>query len=180
MEKIVKSKIRCSTIIIVVIVLAVILGIWYLIFGKNGLFKLQQNIYFMEWDNKEDETSFYRYSPKDDKVVEFGKIEGKLYHCAVNKEETCLTGARDNGKFLELIRYDLNTGTVQIENIDEKTDSVTGGWDSWNTLLLYDGGNRILIAYDDKNGEEQRLKRKRKKDWQYLWHRMYISNWEEQ
>ena len=85
-----------------------------------------------------------------------GKIEDELYHCVINEEETCITGLRDNGEFYELIRYDLDVGIVQIENIDKKTDPITGG-SRWNALLLYDGGNRILIAYDDENGDEQWL-----------------------
>lgn len=153
LKRMVKSKMQRSTIIIAVIVLAVILVICYLIFGKNGLFKLQQNIYFMEWDNQKDETIFYRYNAENDVVDELGRISGSMHYCVVNKDETCLIGLSLKTEGQKRIRFELVTGTFQTEDIGEKIDALTGGG-KWRTLLLYDEGNKILISYEEGRNDQ--------------------------
>ncbi len=132
----------------------VMAGCCFIIYSRKA-YELQQNVYFLEWDTKEDETIFYKYSSKDEGAVEVGKVEGQMNHCVINDEESCITGlCYDQG--VKRVQYDLITGTVYSEVIGEKIDLLTGDV-TWYALLMYDGGNKIVISYEEANGDEKWL-----------------------
>lgn len=151
------KKVR-SVIAAILIALAAITGVCFFIFNHKEVYELQQNIYFMEWDNQEDKTIFYRYIAEDGEVMELGSMEGRFLHSAINKDETIITILRSNGDSHEIIRYDLAAGTFQTENIGEKIYDLTNHtvW-VWRAALLYDGGNKILISYNGALGHEKWL-----------------------
>lgn len=142
-KKAVRPKIYRSAIIIAVTILVVISGISFFVFRKEA-YELQQNIYFMEWDYQEKITTFYRYSPEDDEVTKLESIEGKMEHCVVNKDETCITAICENG---ECVWYDLVTGTLRTEEIDFLSGE--------SAKFLYDGGNKLLINSGGSTGHER-------------------------
>lgn len=138
---------------VIIALAAIIVGIFLFII-KRKTHELQQNIYFMEWDSGEEETIFYKYDYKDDEVVRIGIIEGKFRQCVINGNETCITASRYNGEFQERIQLDLTTGMVQIEDIGDRVNPIIEN-DVWNAMLLYDEGNKMLISYKDKEGDEK-------------------------
>lgn len=130
--------------------LAVMLGL--IIWGvyKNHKFKISQNIYFTEYEperGKED-TIIYKYDPISDKVFEIGRVQGWFCQCIISKDETRITGFVREGLaqgIIDIVEYDIITGTITSKNVMEKIDELTMGA-SWKAML-YDEGNKMLFNY---------------------------------
>lgn len=130
--------------------LAVMIGL--IIWGvyKNHKFEISQNIYFTEYEperGKED-TIIYKYDPISDKVFEIGRVSDWFCQCIINKDETRITGfvreAPGQG-IIDIVEYDIKTGTITSKNVMEKIDELTMGA-SWKAML-YDEGNKMLFKY---------------------------------
>ncbi|MDE7224938.1 MAG: hypothetical protein K2O34_14320 [Acetatifactor sp.] len=68
----------------------VVLGV--LIVGKK--FGPQENIFFLEYESEyeNEDTLIFRYNSENDIVDEVGKVQGRLFDCVVNSDETYITG----------------------------------------------------------------------------------------
>lgn len=122
----------------------------------------QENIFFLEYENEyeKDDTIIYKYNSINDSVIEIGKMKGKLQDCVINKDETYITGViydevYDEG--VEIVRYDLVNGTVETLDVVSKISALTGNKAGWYCSLIYDGGNKFFISFEDENGDEKWL-----------------------
>lgn len=148
-------------IVLIIGVVAALVGfIWVLI--DHNTFKMEQNIYFTEFDSDIDkpETAIFKYDPVKGKLIELVKVPDKLVGCVIDKGENRITGFlyelfSQGGHRIGIIEYDINTGTVTEKNVIEKIDELTGD-PSWGGTL-YDGGNKILVSYTDKEDVERLL-----------------------
>lgn len=123
----------------------------------TGSCKLQQDIYFTEYNLNVD-TTIYKYDSIENKVSGIGSVEGKFYGCVLNQDRTHITGILYdcNEKKKELIRYDLTTGTIERQGLAKIIKETTGA-DEWKKILVYDGGNKFLASYSDKEEIERWL-----------------------
>lgn len=124
-----------------------------------GYHKPQENIFFLEYESEyeKEDTIIYQYNSKNKTVVEVGRVQGELQDCVINSEETYITGLVFAEK-VEIVRYDLVTGTVETLDAARKIDTLTGNTAAWyGGSLIYDGGNKIFISFEDENGDEKWL-----------------------
>ena len=130
--------------------------IWILI--DHAVFKMEQNIYFTEFDGRD--TTIFKYDPVNGELMELVKVPGRLDACVVDKEEKRITGflyglLSKGGGRIDIIEYDIKAGMVTEKNIIEKINELTGD-PSWGGTL-YDGGSKILVSYTDKEDSERLL-----------------------
>lgn len=121
------------------------------------IFESQENIFFTEYEGEyeKDDTIIYRYNSKSNSVVEIGRVQGKLHDCVINSDETYITGLiykEVSYDGVKIVRYDLATGAVETLDATEKIAALTGNHASLINSLIYDGGNKIFVDFQDKNG----------------------------
>ena len=121
------------------------------------IYESQENIFFTEYENEyeKDDTIIYRYNSKSNSVVEIGRVQGKLHDCVINSDETYITGLiYEEVSFdgVKIVRYDLATGTVETLDATEKIAALTDNHAGLINSLIYDGGNKIFVDFQDKNG----------------------------
>lgn len=122
----------------------------------------QENIFFLEYENEyeKDDTIIYRYNSRNNTVVEVGRVKGKLQDCVINSDETYITGVIYDEVYdvgVEIVRYDLDVGTVETLNVASKILALTGNMAGWYCSLIYDGGNKFFISFEDEKGNEKLL-----------------------
>lgn len=119
--------------------------------------KLQQNNFFTEY-NLDVDTTIYEYDHIKNEVSELGKVKGCFYNCMVDSEEMYITGLLYDcdEKTTGIVRYDLNTGEIKSCELPDTIERITGT-DKWYIRMLYNGGNRFLVSYDDDNKNEMWL-----------------------
>lgn len=118
----------------------------------------QENIFFLENESEyeKEDTIIYRYNATNKTVTEVGKVKGELQDCMINSNKTCITGMV-YGEAPEIVRYDLLTGTVEMLDAARKIDTLTGNRAGWGNILIYDGGNKIFVGFEDDIGNEEWL-----------------------
>ena len=116
------------------------------------IYESQENIFFTEYENEyeKDDTIIYRYNSKSNSVVEIGRVQGKLENCVINSDETYITGVIYDEVF-EIVRYDLVAGTFEMLDAAEKIAALTDNHARCSNSLIYDGGNKIFVDFEDKN-----------------------------
>lgn len=125
-------------------------------------YKMQENVFFLEYENEyeKEDTIIYQYNSRDDTVIEIGRVKGKLQDCVINSDETYITGVIYDEVFdegVEIVRYDLATGTVKTLDVASKIYTLTGDMAGWYCSLIYDGGNKFFISFEDEKGDEKLL-----------------------
>ena len=142
-----------KALLLIVLVIGSVGFVWVL--ANHNAFKMEQNIYFTEFDGRN--TAIFKYDPVKSKLTELVKVPGRLNACVVDKEENSITGFLyewDSGSvhFIDIIEYDIKTGTVTEKNVIGKMNELTGD-PSW-VGTLYDGGNKVIVSYRDKEDVE--------------------------
>lgn len=118
------------------------------------IFEPQENIFFTEYESEYeiDDTIIYQYDSKNNTVTELGRVPGEFLNCVINRDETYITGVTDGGVF-EIVRYDLIAGTTETLDAEEKIAALTDNNVGWDNSLLYDGGNKIFVSFEDESGK---------------------------
>lgn len=153
-----KKRILLS--ICAIVVLAAGLGVLIVHKNKEDIYKPQQNIFFLEYENEneKEDTIIFRYDQIKDEVVELGKVKGYFQDCVINEEETVITGICSknlSGAGYDVVRYDIAAGTTEYLNMDEIVNELTtGNAKEFIVALVYDEGNKVLITYDDENEDK--------------------------
>ena len=140
-----KSKKAVYVVIAIVIVLVGSMAVRLFI---ANTYKMQQNIYFTEYDMND--TAIWKYDPLREEVSEVGKLSGEFFQCVIDRDETYITGFlyESVGKSAKLARYELATGMIELQELDDIMVNATGT-ETGNKILLYDGGNKLFVSYDD-------------------------------
>ncbi|MDE7273775.1 MAG: hypothetical protein K2N95_12065 [Lachnospiraceae bacterium] len=104
-----------------------------------GTCKLQQDVFFTEYNLNVD-TTIFKYDPAENEVSEIGIVKGKFYKCVLNSDKTSITGMLYDcdEKTTELVRYDLKTGTVESQGLAQIVKEAAGT-DAWKKILVYRG-----------------------------------------
>ncbi|MFG6358493.1 MAG: hypothetical protein K1W26_17000 [Acetatifactor sp.] len=118
----------------------------------------QENIFFLEYESEyeKEDTIIYRYNATNKTVTEVGKVKGELQDCVINSNETCITGVIYE-EVAEIVRYNLLTGEVETLDAARKIDTLTDNRAGWGNILIYDGGNKIFVGFEDDIGNEKWL-----------------------
>lgn len=116
----------------------------------------QKYIFFLEYESEyeKEDTIIYRYNSRMNTVIEIGRVQGKLENCVINSDETYITGLIYDEVFdegVEIVRYDLATGTVKTLDAAEKIATLTDNHAGLINSLIYDGGNKIFVCFEDEN-----------------------------
>lgn len=145
-----KSKKALYVVIAIVIVLVGSMAVR--LFMANT-YKMQQNIYFTEYDMND--TVIWKYDPIDEEVSEVGKLSGEFSQCVIDRDEAYITGFlyESIGQSAKLVRYELATGMIESQELDDIMVNATG-IGKGNKILLYDGGNKLFVSYYEiKHGQ---------------------------
>ena len=124
---------------------------------KADAYELQQNIFFTEYDLDVD-TTIFKYDSVKNEVAEVGKVKGCFYKCIVDSKETYITGLLYDfdEKKTGIACYDLTTREIIPYELPDTIDEIAAT-DEWHISLLYNGGNKFLVSYDDENEHEMWL-----------------------
>lgn len=138
-----KSKKALYVVIAIVTVLVGSMAVRLLI---ANTYKMQQNIYFTEYDMND--TVIWKYDPIDEEVSEVGKLSGEFSQCVIDRDEAYITGFlyESIGQSAKLVRYELATGMIESQELDDIMVNATG-IGKGNKILLYDGGNKLFVSY---------------------------------
>ncbi len=140
-----KSKKAVYVVIAIVIVLVGSMAVRLFI---ANTYKMQQNIYFTEYDMND--TAIWKYDPLREEVSEVGKLSGNFYKCVIDRDEAYITGLiyDKDEQVTKLVRYELATGRVEFQELEAYIKDATG-MVAGEKILIYDGGNKFLVSYYD-------------------------------
>lgn len=140
-----KSKKALYVVIAIVIVLVGSMAVR--LFMANT-YKMQQNIYFTEYDMND--TVIWKYGPIDEEVSEVGKLGGNFYQCVIDRDEAYITGLiyDKDEQMTKLVRYEMATGRVEFQELEAYIKDAAGVV-AGEKILIYDGGNKFLVSYYD-------------------------------
>ncbi|MBP3421537.1 MAG: hypothetical protein J6K37_04635 [Lachnospiraceae bacterium] len=142
--------------ILIIFILGLIGGFVFLQKDK----KEEQNFYtyFLEYENEyeKEDSIIYEYNTNNAEVNEIGKVKGYLYNCILNDEAKYIVGLLSEDLMQDgfsVVCFDLASGEVETVVTKEKIGELIENGDD-TSALLYDKGEKILIAYMDENGEK--------------------------
>lgn len=128
-----------------IFVLAGIIDLTVLI--VNLYYARQENIFFTEYDGTYDKecTTIYQYNSRINATVEIGKVQGNLYDCVINDEETFITGiSKSDDEGFEILRYDLATKSVETLDAAKEIAALIDNTAMASKILLYNGASCII------------------------------------
>ena len=151
MEK--KGRKWLYAVIVIVIILVGEMAVRLVI---ANAYKMQQNIFFTEYDM--DETAVLKYDPLRGEVSEVGRVKGKFCKCVIDGDEAYITGVVYDGdkQGTQLVQYELATGMIGYRDLEGIVEDATGT-NTGKKLLIYAGGNKLLVSYFDANQDEMCL-----------------------